>query len=827
MSGLWLLAWRSIRGHPLRSALTALAVALGIAVVLGVQVSLDGLTAQAEAAQQLAAGEAGLDVRADAGAGLSSDQITRLGALTGVAQAVPLYEKRVTGGPAGSGVSGVTVTLVGLQDGAAALRPVVVVAGNLPHRGSTSDIAIDRGLATSFGANGRALQVGDKMQLITSTGPDQFTIVGLTSGTSAGPAFTRSSVFVDDAAMLGSFRLGLRTPLVALRLLPGTSGTSVAQEVHALFGQSVQTSDPTGGGVGPLADVRPVLALATMLSVIIGAGVTDNSVALSTLERRRETGLLRAAGASSRQVFRLFATEATVLAAAGIPLGVGAGLGLGALLVAHYTPADLPAASFAPGPGEVIAAIAAGGGAALIGGLVPAIVAGRARVLDALRYRPASERQRAPFALTLLAPTLMIVGAICFAASSSGVVALGVALFLLGAALGLPIVIPLLARGISMVVSPVVITASPAAAALARSRNRSAITAAGLMVSVATAVAVSALVSGSLSTSDSWVSKLFVGDTVITSPVTQRDAVARAIDDSGTVELASELRLFAEPVGGATVGIAAIDPNVFRTHGALDLVTPDRATALTQLENGPDFIAPQQLAAASGWHVGTQLPVPTEHGAVFFTVVGIAAHSFPSGGGESLIMADDLARTYFGNTAAGFDDLLVVSKGAPQSVQQVAASYGAQAVAVGDIEQSARDALQHTVGLLLALAIVSVSIAMLAVVNTLVVNARQRTRELALLRAVGLSRSQALALALGEAALLALSSAVIGVAVGCVIALPMLRVSSSASFTPTFGFPAVTAIVLSAVVVAAAVLAALVPARRAAAASVLTALRQD
>lgn len=828
MTALWPLAWRSIRAHPFRAALTALAVALGIAVVLGVQITLDGLNTQAGAAQQLAAGQSGLDVRVDAGSGLTLDQIRTVSRLDGVAQVSPLYEKRVVAGLAGTPLQGLTVTLVGLQDGTAALRPVVVVSGRLPHPGSTSEVAIDQALAGALTGGQNSIAVGDYIQIITSTGPDAFRVVGLTSGTSAGPAFTRSAVFADDSAMLGTFHLGLRSPLVALRLLPGASAATVAAEVHDALGQSVTTADPTGTNVGPLADLRPLLVLATLLSVIVGAGVTANSVALAALERRREIGLLRAAGASARQVFRLFATEAVVVAAMGIPLGVGAGIALGALLSIHYAPSDLPAAALSVGAGEVFAGIAAGFGAAVIGGLVPALLAGRLPVLEAIRFRPAAERQRVPFGIVVAAPLALIIGAICFASSSSGVVALGVALFLVGVGLALPLLVPPIARGLAMLASPLVPTAPTAAGGLVRSRNRTAITAAGLAVSIATAVAVSALVGGSLTESDAWVSSLFVGDTVITSPVTQRDVIAGKINSDPSVEQASPLRLFTEPIAGASAGIAAIDPNVYAKRGGLDVVTPDRGTALAALENGPDFLVPQQLATASNWHVGTQLPVATQNGAVFFTVAGIVSHSFPAGNGsESLIMADDLARSYFGTTAAGFDDLMVVSKGDLQAVQHMAATYGTQAVAVSDIEQSARDALQHSVGLLLALAVVAVVIAMLAVVNTLVVNARQRTRELALLRAVGLSRGQALRLVLSEAGLLALSATVIGLAAGCIVALPMLRASSSPQFTPLFTFPAATAIVLAVSVVLAAVLAAMAPARRAAAISVMSALRQD
>jgi putative ABC transport system permease protein len=829
VSGLWPLVWRSIRGHLFRASLTAVAVALGIAAVLGVQLTLNGLNAQAKAAQAAAAGASSLDVRVNAGAGLTQDQIARLAALRGVAQASPLYEKRVVAAPAGSGLQGLTVSLVGLQDGSAALRPVSVVSGRLPRRGDTAGIAIDAGLASALtGRSGRSLHVGDHVQLITASGPDQFTIVGLTSGTTAGPAFTRTAVFADNAAMLGTFRLGLQSPMVALRLAPGASVTAVAREVHGALGQSVTTVDPRGAAVGPLADVRALLVLATLLSVLIGAGVTANSVALAMVERRREIGLLRAAGASSRQVFRMFAAEALIVAAWGIPLGVGLGIALGALLVSHYAPADLPAPPLSIGAGEIVAGIVAGFGAAVLGALVPAWFAGRTAVLAALRFQPVAERQHVPRAVSVAAPVAAVAGAICFAAGSSGIVALGVSLFLLGAVLALPYIVPRVAHGLAVALSPLLPTAPTAAGGLRRSPNRTALTAAGVTVSVASAVAMSALVAGALSASDSWVSSIFVGDTVITSPVTQRDAIATAIDHSHTVQLASELRIFSETVGGTTVGIAAIDPAVYQRRNGLDVITPSRSAAFSALNSGPAVLAPQQLASASGWAVGTQLPVSTQQGVVYFNVAGIVSHSFPGGdGGESLIMGDQSARTYFGNTAAGFDDLIVVSQGSPAGLTRVAADYGTQAVAVSTIQQSARDALQHSVGVLVALAIVSVLIAMLALVNTLVVNARQRTRELALLRAVGLSRGQALRLALSEAGLLALAAALVGVAVGCVIALPMLHASSSPGFSPLFNFPGALAITLVCAIVVAAVLAALAPARRAATTSVMAALRHD
>jgi putative ABC transport system permease protein len=829
VSGLWPLVWRAIKIRPLRSGLTSVAVALGIAVVLGVQIVLTGLDTQALESQLLRAGQSSLDVRVDAGSGLSSSQVTQISQLAGVAQAEPLYEKRVVAGQTGGGLQGISVNLTGLHDGSAALRAVQVVSGRLPHPGSTSEVAIDQGLAQALtGRPNSSVHLGYKIQMITGTGPDEFTVVGFTSGTSGGAAFTRSAVFVDNAAMLSVFRLGLRTPLVALRLDTGADVTQVSAAIHAKLGQAVTTYNPRGGAGAPLNDIRPLLVLLTVLAVFIGAGVTANSAALATSERRREIGLMRAAGASARQVFRMFAAEVLIVSGIGVPMGIAAGFALGSLLEARFAAPDLPLPPVALGFGPVFAAVIAGFGAAVVGGMVPAISAARLPILTSLRVHPGIERQRADLRLASAAPPLMVAAAFCFASTSGGVVALGVALFLIAVVIALPLIVPYIARTLGWMMSWLAPRSRTAAADIARTRNRTALTVAGLSVSVAAAVAVSALTAGALTASDAWVSKLFVGDMVVHSPVTQRDAVALAIQQSPNVRQATPLRFFSEPVAGSVQGITAIDPTVYRVRGGLDVVTPDRSQALSALDSAPSFLVPAPMAVAAGWHVNDQLPVQTTNGIVYFSVAGVVSHSFPAGdGGESLVMSSDLARTYFGATATGFDDLVIASDGSTQAIDATAASYGMQAIQVSDITSAARLSLQHSIGLLLALAIVAVGIAMLAVLNTLVVNVRQGTRELALLRAVGMSRRQVLRLVLTEAALLAATATVIGVGVGCVIVLPMLRVSTSSAFAPSFVFPAEMAITLGAVLIATAVVAAFGPARRAVQVSVLSALRHE
>jgi putative ABC transport system permease protein len=116
---------------------------------------------------------------------------------------------------------------------------------------------------------------------------------------------------------------------------------------------------------------------------------------------------------------------------------------------------------------------------------------------------------------------------------------------------------------------------------------------------------------------------------------------------------------------------------------------------------------------------------------------------------------------------------------------------------------------------------------MIAVVNTLLVNIRQGSRELSMLRAVGLDRGGAQRLVLTEAVVLAASGAILGVATGCAVVVGMLRAVSSPGFTPSFAFPITAAIAVASAVIGGSIIATLVPAIRVARSNIVTAIRQD
>ncbi len=176
-------------------------------------------------------------MRVTAGIGLTADGATALRTLPGVADAVPLYHKRVIARVTTYDVSGTTVDVAALRGGSVALRPLSLTSGRMPAAGSHAEVVLDQGLASVLASDShtKPLALGDSIQLTTNTGPESFTIVGFAAnGGTAG--FTRSGVYISETSMLDQFRLGLRTALVALHLDNGADPNRVATEAQAAIG---------------------------------------------------------------------------------------------------------------------------------------------------------------------------------------------------------------------------------------------------------------------------------------------------------------------------------------------------------------------------------------------------------------------------------------------------------------------------------------------------------------------------------------------------------------------------------------------------------------
>ena len=830
---MWPILARTVRARPLRALLAAVAVAVAVATVLAVQVSLDALDRQAATLAGARAGRADLDVRAVAGRGLFAAEIQRLATVPGIARVAPLLEKRITATAGGADGPTVTVTLVGVDAGEVALRPVLLVGGRLPVDVASGrhEVALDTGVVDALSGAGHPVGVGSAVRLTTASGPDSFTVTGLTAGTAGGAALTRSTAFVTLQDASGPFALGLHTPLAALQLQPGTSVTAAAAAVHDALGADVVTSDPRAGVTAPLRPLRPLLTLIVVLSVLLGAGVSASTVAVATVERRRDIGLLRAAGASRRQVVTLLLTEAAGCAVLGALVGVAAGVLLGTAITHGFAGDGAPVPGTAPAPSAVLVAVLAGLAAALGGALGPATAASRVPVLTAVRRAAIGGRETTPRRLRVTAPLLTAGLAVALlAVDRAETAAAGAAALLLTVGLVTVSGGTALTTGLGRLLSPLAPRLPVAAAALARRRARAGLVIAGVAVAVATTTSVAALDSGAQDAGDHWVGHLFAGDAVVVSPATARDAVADQIATRAGLSV-GRLRFLAAVVDGQAVGICAVDVAPLQDRGGLDVVTGDRIAALDRLVRGPAVPVPRDLADRFGWTLGSTLALDPGTGgsAVAVTVAAIVDHAYPAGDGrEGLVMDRTQAVRALGPTAAGFDALQVVDGAAHSgTLTAIATGYGMQVTTVAVIRDAARASLGRTLGLLTGLSWAAVLLALLAVATTLATDIRLSTRDLALLRAVGLGRGAAIRLLLMEAGLLAVAGFCVGALTGMLVTLPLLRTAASPAFTPAVTVPVTTLAITAVAVLSAALLSAVLPARRAARATIVAAIRHE
>ncbi|HVA21523.1 MAG TPA: ABC transporter permease [Candidatus Micrarchaeia archaeon] len=835
------LVWR--KGSLGRLVLALLALAVASAAVLATQLTTTALQRQAAAALAARAGRADADVTAFATQGFSPTATLAISRTAGVIAAQPLRQKAVLAQLPGGGFRQVVLVATS-GTGQVALRRLPMVSGRAPRPAALFQVAVSVGLSGGVAApNGTHLpgriRLGGSLELTQLLGLDRFHVSGLVADSGPGAPFAADAVYVSAAAADRLFADGLRTAAVAVRLRPGTTLGDLVRRLARTVGEPFVVSDPrVVPGGDPAGELRPVLLVITLESLVLAAGLLLAVLSAVVAERRQEIGLLRLAGASRWRIFVSLLGEALVLCGAGTAVGIGAGTGLAMVLLAHFAPGG-----GSPSPRLVVPAAAVGLTALLgigLGGAAAAVTALRANgvaPMAALQPAPVWPARRA--ALLPLAFAAALAAALAFAAGGPAGVAVGV-VALDGALVAcLPTLGPAVVGLVGRVLAPLLGVAP--AAVRARSRERPGRVALGtgtLVVSLATAVSLAGLSAGALRAGSTWVDQLFVGNQLVVSPVPQPESVETAVTNplatagpGGRRPLVASVRFLPARIGHRGVDLAVTEPAVYLRARALAFVAGSRAPALRATATGRGVIAPLSLALAAGWRLGTRLHLATATGAASFTVVGIVRHTLPGpSGAESLVVGRGPAATVFGAPASGFTLLQLAVRRGPVPVRRLrllAFRYGMETVSVAAVRRGVDAGLAHVLALLQALALAGVVVALLAATDTLLVRAREGTGELGLLRTVGLSAGEVRRLVVTEALAIGLVGGVIGVGLGLLQTWPVLVGATTSDFGPTFVVPVPTLLAIVGVVVAAVGLVALLPARQASGRPLLDALRTE
>ena len=721
------------------------------------------------------------------------------------------------------------------------LNPLTLVDGKWPS--GTDEIAIDSATAEKKG-----FVEGDTIRAMSKGPVRAYTIAGLVQFGSGGSLGGITIAVFDLETAQQLFGKQDKLDEIQVAAAPETSATELTQKIRPLLPPTAEVKTAEAQAVSASEEVRSGLDIIQYfllgfggIALFVGAFVIANTLSITIAQRVRELATLRTLGASRSQVLWSVILEALVVGVIASVVGLFSGLAIAKLLYAVLSAIgiDLPESGLVFATRTVIVSILLGTVITLLASIRPALRATRVPPISAVRegaVLPPSRLARfgLPFSLAVMAAGVALLAYGVFAsglATATRLLSLGVGVLLLF--LGVTFLAPRLVRPLAAVVGWPGSRIGGVAGRLARDnarRNpgRTASTAAALMIGLALITFVAVLGQGVRTSFSDSVDELFVADYSLTAgddPL-NLSAVAAAATAPG-VEAISAIRAGDAEVYGKTTYVNGVDGDLPKVLN----INWYRGSDSVPAELGADgAFVKKDYAADHELDIGSPLEMRTPTGTnLELRVEGVFEE--PKGGspfGEVTISTETFDRS-FANPENEFTFVNMQGGETPANTarleEAVAAFPDAQVETREDFKAGEIATLETGLNVLYGLLGLSVIVSLFGIVNTLVLTVFERTRELGMLRAIGMTRRQVRRMIRHESIVTALIGATMGIGVGVFLAALVTQALSDEGVV--FAVPYGTFVVLVILAVVAAVLAAVLPARRASRLNILEALQYE
>jgi putative ABC transport system permease protein len=836
---------KGVRGHLLRFMLTAIAVTLGVSLVAGTYILTDSLKNTFDGIINEGFANVDVNVRGvDSGTTGPDGLATRSGlplSLQRDLERVPGTERvqpDLQGYAVLVGRSGTAVRTPGAPTLGFAYDPAdplsKVVAGRGPS--TPGEIAVESSTLARSG-----LRLGDTTGVLIGATPQQVTVVGEINISSSLAGATL--VVVDPQTGRSQFAPGGMVPGFTLVAAPGVSQQELRDRVspvlpagaEAVTGRALaqETSDQLGQALG---FINTFLLVFAGVSLFVGSFIIANTFSMLVAQRTRELALLRAVGASRGQVIRVVLGEAAILGVFGSVLGLGAGVVLAGGLRALFSTFGLEVEGGLPVQTRtVVVSLLIGTLVTLVSAILPALRASRVAPVAAMRDDQATPvagvLRRGLIGVGLLAAGAALVVPAVLADDVRWIqVAVGAVLVVVGALVAAPAATRPVVR---LMAFPFVLM-SGTVARLAREnalRNprRTAATASALMIGLALMAGVSVIASSTKASVSDIVESQLTSDFVLDGggvtqfPGTVQQAVAALPAVSSVASISNfGLKLNGEDLFATATDAASITDNVVLDVTAGSLASLDRGEVLIE----------KDLADEQGWAPGTRL-TGTAGMLTDQTLVVGGVYAKNQIFSSPMIVPRSLYEKAIPVAQQGAFALLV--KAAPEAslltlraeLEQQVKPFIIVAVQDGpEFVASQADQVNQVLYVLYVLLALSVVIAVLGIINTLALSVFERTREIGLLRAVGMSRTQLRRMITVESVFTAVFGAILGALLGLAFGLAVQRgLVSQGLETLSIPWGPLLLVVLGSAL--AGLLAAVLPAWRAVRLNMLQAISTD
>jgi putative ABC transport system permease protein len=582
------------------------------------------------------------------------------------------------------------------------------------------------------------------------------------------------------------------------------------------------------------------LSALSLVSLIVGAFLIYNTVAVSVVRRRPEVGALRAVGATRGRVILLFLAEAVMLGLAGSALGIGLGRLLAnqalALVAGTVNSLWFP---LVPSPVNLdwrlaVLALGIGAGVALLSALLPAREAADVEPAEALRRGAHEHRRQLRRNRDAAAGLVVLLAAYGLARlpalDSRPLFGYGAAILLVGGfALLMPLAMTVLSRVASAALARMNSVAGMLAArSLSASLGRASVLAMALATAIAMMASVAILVTSFRRTVDLWAAQTFRADLFI-----------RPAGASGGGPQRAAIDLLAIQAIAATPGVAAVDAfraveitfrgnpafvacggwDVLRRYGNLMFLDGRRAGDV--MRPGPGLVViSEPFSLRNQVRQGDTILLPTPAGDRPFRVAGVY-YDYTSDRGYAVMDRSDWLRYGGGPEATSLAVYLQPGAGAERIRQALSERTASRALLITlnrEVKANVMRIFDRTFAITWVLEAIAISVAVLGIANALLALVLERRRELGILRYLGASGRQLRRLVVIEAALLGLLACAAGLLLGFVLSLVLIYVINRQSFgwTIQFSLPVGFLALATLAIYAVTCLSALFPARQAA-----------
>jgi putative ABC transport system permease protein len=832
-------ALKGIAGRKLRAALTMLAIVLGVAMVSGTLVLTDTMEKAVDtlftdaytgsdavvSAKDIVDFAAGETSRPTVPAALL-DKVKALpqvatasGAIVDVARLIDDSGKPISTHAGAAGFS--------IEADKPQFNPLELVEGRWP--AGSQQIAIDPDTAS----NGFA--VGDTIGVATRGPLRRFTISGIAEFTSVDAEGAITLAIFDPPTAQKLFGKTGRYDELLVSAKRGVSQEQLVQAIEPILPAAAEVTTgkaevatQSKSSNEDIALIRKFMLAFGGLALFVGAFVIFNTLSTTVAQRTRELATLRTLGASRRQILGSVVLESLVFgalgSAVGLVLGPAVAKGLNALFVAAGQ--KVPQTGAVIETRTIVAALLVGVLITLLAGLFPAVRATSVPPISAVREGTLPRSGLAPYAPYVAGVGVLIVlgaGLLAYGMFANGLsVTQALILLAIGCLvlfIGVAAISSRLVKPLAWILTWPAARVAGAAGRLARNNSvrnpaRTAVTASALMIGLALITFVAVLGKGLQDSMGEAVRSAVRAEYIVSGPITPD--VGNALAAQATV---SSVREDSANVFGSDVSVGGVNPQTITRMMSFDW---DRGS-FTELGSG-GAVLQRKFADDHRLGVGSALSVQTPRGKrLELEVRGI--YSPPTF--DPILAPILISQESFDAAFERPQDMLVLVKGGSASPLEQAmkpfpeAELETKAQFAADRQKEIKD----TLSLLYVLLALSIVVSLFGMVNTVALSVFERTRELGMLRAIGMTRRQARRMVRHESVITALIGATLGLPLGIFLAALVTR--GLADEGVAFSLPLIPLVLFTLIALGAGLLAAAFPARRASRLNVLDALHYE